>query len=208
MAAAFLTVDSALKRLQFYRLDPGAHLPASHELDRVQMQAACTLPPAYRYFLSTYGVGGFGTGARAALPHDCPIGNAFSLDMLFGMGSRAEWSPFGLLGSTYRGVLPSALLPIATDPGGNLLLLRCGADEILAWDHEHRELSPAQIDQAIKELAAGGLPTDQYDLGQLILMWERLHPEAVRNPTGHGNLWPVASSFESLLSGLQAHPDY
>jgi hypothetical protein len=70
---------------------------------------------------------------------------------------------------------------------------------VFAWDHEHRELTQDAVEHLIKELESGGLDVQQYDLGQLILMWEKLHPELISNPTGHGNLYRVADSFSELL---------
>lgn len=78
---------------------------------------------------------------------------------------------------------------------------------MFAWDHEHRELTQDAVEHLIKELESGGLDVQQYDLGQLILMWEKLHPELISNPTGHGNLYWVADSFSELLKKAKPHPN-
>jgi hypothetical protein len=201
-------IDNQLKRLKFYRLDESASLPAKIELDRLQMTFGCTLPADYRYFLTTYGPGGFGSGGLIELPDGCPIGRHFSVDIIYGIGASDDWNPFSLLQSTYGELLPREFLPIASDPGGNLLLLQCGSQFIHAWDHEHRELDDKSINQMIEELQTGGVNVREYTLGQLILTWEKLHPNLVKNPTGHSNLYHVADSFIQLLERFKPHPDY
>lgn len=201
-------IDQVLRILKFYQLDKAIHLPEEIDLDRIQMQFGCTLPVDYRYFLTTYGPGGLGVGGLAPLRVDSPLGRNFSVDILFGVGARDDWNPFSLMESTYAKVLPERYLPIASDAGGNLLLLQCGPRAVFAWDHEHGELNDREVERMIKELEVGGLNVDQYDLGQLILMWENLHPELVHNSSGHGNLYPIADSFLQLLKCLQPHPDY
>jgi len=208
MASPFPFIDQALRRLRFYQLDKAVRLPADIDLDRLQMQAGCTLPADYRYFLTAHGPSGLGAGGIVGLPEGCPIRPHFSVDILYGVGARDDWDPFALLWSTYDGVVPGGYLPIATDPGGNLLLLQCGVGAIFAWDHEHRELSQAAVQQAVNELEAGGLDVRNYDIGRLLLMWENERPERIDNPTGHGNLYRVAESFSKLLEQLKPDPDY
>jgi len=70
-----------------------------------------------------------------------------------------------------------------------------------------RELTQDAVEHLIKELESGGLDVQQYDLGQLILMWEKLHPELISNPTGHGNLYRIADSFSELLKKAKPHPN-
>lgn len=202
MSSPFPAIDQALQRLRAYQLDTAARLPDDIELDRLQMQIGCTLPTDYRYFLTSHGPGGLGVAGSVPLPDHSALGARFDVDILYGVGARDDWDPFSLLQSTYGGVIPDGYLPIANDPGGNLLLLQCGTGAIFAWDHEHRELDFETVERRIQELEAGGLDVSQYDLGQLILMWEHLHPELVENATGHGNLYPVADSFGQLLERL------
>jgi hypothetical protein len=201
-------IDQALQRLHYHSLEKQVRLPAPHELDRLQMEYGCTLSTDYRYFLSHYGPGSFEGSGLLLLPSGSPIGTTFTVDIIYGVGGRKNWDPFALLASTYEQQLPPHYLPIATDPGGNLLLLACGADKIFAWDHEHRELSNNVLDDMINELAAGGLEVEKYDIAQIILMWENIHPERIKNPSGHGNLYPVADSFAQLLQSIRPHPDY
>jgi hypothetical protein len=192
-------IDRALARLEYYALDRSWRPPAVEALQRMQIETPCTLAADYAGFLSRYGPGGFGAGGFVNLPDDCPIGTRFEVDILFGVGSRDSWNPFHLAAETYEGHLPASYLPIATDPGGNLLVCACGSGAVYAWDHEHRELSPGDLDRIAAAAAAAGLDPSRLDLGQLIMFWETRNPTAVRNPTGHGNLYAVANSFTELL---------
>jgi len=196
-------IDRALARLEFYPLDRSWRPPAADALARMQVEAACTLATDYAGFLSRYGPGGFGAGGFVDLPEGCPIGARFEVDILYGIGCRDSWNPFHLAAETYEGHLPALYLPIATDPGSNLLVCACGSGAVFAWDHEHRELSPADLDRIAAEAAAAGLDPSRLDLGQLILFWESRNPTAVRNTTGHGNLYAVAGSFTELLANTR-----
>jgi hypothetical protein len=194
-------IDQALARLDYYALDRSWRAPAPDSLARLQVEAACTLATDYAAgFLSRYGPGGFGGGGFVDLPKACPIGARFNVDILYGVGSRDSWNPFYLAAETYQSHLPAFYFPIATDPGGNLLVCACGSGAVFGWDHEHRELRPADLDRIAAEAAAVGLDPSRYDLGQLITFWETRNPTAIRNPTGHGNLYPVAGSFTELLA--------
>jgi hypothetical protein len=196
-------IGRALARLEYYPLDRSWQTPATNSLARMQVEAACTLAADYAGFLSGYGPGGFGAGGFVDLPAGCPIGARFNVDILYGVGSRASWNPFSLAAATYQGQLPASYLPIATDPGGNLLVCACGSGAVFAWDHEHRELSAADLDRITAEAAAAGLDPSRLDLGELIVFWESRNPTAVRNPTGHGNLYAVSRSFTELLANTK-----
>jgi hypothetical protein len=193
-------IDRALLRLEYYPLDQSWRPPAPESLASMQVEAACALAADYADFLSRYGPGGLGAGGFVNLPEGCPIGGRFNVDILYGVGSRKSWNPFYLAAATYQSHLPVSYFPIATDPGGNLLVCVCGSGAIFAWDHEHRELSPADVDRIVRDIAAAGLDASRYDLGRLITFWETRNPTAIRNPTGHGNLYPIAASFTELLA--------
>jgi len=193
-------IESALTRLDFYQLDAAWRPPEADALAKLQVEAACTLAADYAGFLLRHGPGGFGAGGFVRLPQGCPIGTLFNIDIIYGVSARKSWNPFYLAAKTYQSQLPPSYFPIATDPGGNLLVCACGSGAIFAWDHEHRELNPADLDRIAQFAAGAGLDPSAYDLGQLIMFWETGNPAATRNPTGHGNLYPVAATFAELLT--------
>lgn len=196
------TITALLEKLAFFALDPEARRATPAAIASLQVEHGCTLGEDYAWFLAHYGPGGFAAGALAPLPPGNPLGSTFDVDLVYGLGSRREWDPFQLKATTYRGQMPSIYLPIAADPGGNQLLMRCGDGTIHAWDHEHRELSAEQIDAIIDEMERSDLDVSRYDLGQIILMWEHAHADEIGNPSGHGNIHPVAASFGDLLAML------
>jgi len=132
------------------------------------------------------------------------------MEVFLGLGDDPAWDIAALALDTYEGQIPEGWVPIALDPGGNLLLL--GSDDvgsrIFAWDHEHSELSQVQVDAAIEQLRDDGVPVEKFDLAQLILLWETRFPYAVAAPTGHGNIYIIADTFTDLVrGGHSARPD-
>jgi hypothetical protein len=205
MATNYSNIDAALQRFGFYRLDPSAPLP---NRDAVMAEAAIAgfvLPDDYAYFCSCYGAGAFDRHAMLPLPAGCPLGPDFRLDILYAIGARDDCNPLALLNETYQDRLPPALLPIGTDPGGNLLLL--GTEHgtgIHVWDHEHRELADGEFDRRCADLRRIGIDVEHLDVDQLLLMWEQTFPDRVESPSGHGNLYRVTASFSDLCDALQA----
>jgi hypothetical protein len=203
MANGYPQIDDAMRRLAFKEIEPHGPLPTRDTiLDRAAALAVAA-PDDYLYFLTTYGPGAFSTTAVIDLPAGNPLGKVFMVDILYGPGGREDWDPFELCESTYEGVLPDGMLPIATDPGGNLLVLDASG-HTFAWDHEHRELAPDALDRIDADLRNANVDTSEYDVGQLIQIWESMFPDRVTNPTGHGNLYQVADTFSAFCAALRA----
>jgi hypothetical protein len=196
-------IDAAMARLGFHAIVSHGPLWSG---DAVLVSAAAlgvSVSDDYVHFATVHGPGAFDVRTVVDLAASTPIGSSFAVDILYAPGSRPDWDPFHLLEATYDGQLPARMLPIGTDPGGDLLLLdREG--RVLAWDHEHRELSDDALDAMARDLRATGVEVESYDVGQLILMWEDAHRERVPSPTGHGNLYAVAASFAEFCSSLRA----
>ena len=196
-------VEAAITCFGFYPLAPRAPRPTPDALRQQAAQAGIALPEAFIAFSSEHGAGAFEQRVGVALPAGCPLGPFFIVDILYAAGAPEDWDALALRDDTYDGRLPLAALPIATDPGGNLLLLTPESGAIYAWDHEHLELDDAALDHRVADLAADGVPVDEHDIDQLVLMWEERHPGQVANPTGHGNLYLVAESYEALLGEMR-----
>lgn len=203
MADDHLQIDAALRRLAFYRLEPDAALV---DRDAAKAEAAATgfaLPDDYAWFCSAHGAGAFGEHAMLPLPPECPLGPELRVDILYAIGAAEDWNPLALAVDTYLDRLPPGLLPIGTDPGGNLLLLGSqGRAGVYAWDHEHRELAGGELDRRIANLRSAGVDTQQLDLDQVLLLWEQTFPARVANPSGYGNLYRIAGSFADACAAL------
>ena len=152
-------LDDAAKRLDLYRLEPKAALPDEQAVRRKAAAAGFpTLPDDHVDFCCRFGASAFEKRAVLPLPADCPLGDQFWVDILYAIGAKTDWDPVDLFQSTYAGRLPEKMLPIGTDPGGNLLLLgiedRAG---VYVWDHDHRELARGEFDRRVADLRARGI---------------------------------------------------
>ena len=204
MAKTFSEFDDAARRLRWYRLDPQAPLPDEARVRALARARGFELPDDYVDFCCRFGAGAFDETAMLDLPAGCALGRAMWLDVLWTVeAGPSQWDALRQFTDTYANRLPRQLLPVGTDPGGNLLLL--GAAEragVYAWDHEHRELRPGELQQRIAALAGRGIATGALDVDQLLRTWEEQFPQQVGNATGHGNLYRVADSFAAAISAL------
>lgn len=197
-------IDATLARFGFYPLAPRAPRPSPEAIRGMATQAGLRLPEPFVAYSAAYGAGAFGQRVGLALPPGCPLGTEFVVDILYAAGAPEDWDALALRDDTYAGRLPFLAIPIATDPAGNLLVMTpAGQDTIYAWDHEHLDMDPGAVDHLITDLAREGVPVEEHDLDQLILLGEGRFPERVGNPSGHGNLYRVAESYEALFEGLR-----
>lgn len=203
MASSPYSIDSAAMRLGLYRMEPQASLLAAAQVHQRAAMLGLALPADYVDFCSRFGAAAFERTAVHALPPNCPLGPWFWVDLLYAVGASAQWDPLALWQRGLADRLPAKMLPIGSDPGGNLLLLGCGGREgLYAWDHEHSELAPGELQSRTASLRAAGVDTSILDLDQILLQWELEHPGAVSNPSGHGNLYALAPSFDTLCAQL------
>jgi hypothetical protein len=203
MADDYPEIDAVLQRLGFYRLEPDRPLSCREVAAAEAAAAGFALPDDYAWLCGAHGAGAFDQHAMLPLPSNCPLGPAFRLDIVYAVGASDDWNPLALAADTYLDRLPSGCLPIGTDPGGNLLLLsvedRAG---IYAWDHEHRELADGELDRRSADLERAGVDVQRLDLDQLLLLWDRMFPDRVGNPSGHGNLYWITNSFADACAAL------
>lgn len=200
-------IETALARFGFYPLAPHALRPGIDRLRQLAQQQGVRLPDDFIRFSAAHGAGAFSERVGIALPAGCALGPVFVIDILYAAGAAEDWDTLALADDTYAGRLPFDALPLATDAGGSLLVIAPGgAETIFAWDHEHRELDEHAIDRIVAALAADGVPVEEHDLDQLIRLWEERFPGEVRNPSGHGNLYPVAASYADLFAQLRPVP--
>lgn len=203
MATTFTELDAAAARMDAYRLEPGAALPSPSQVLAAAAALGLVLPDDYVDQCCRFGAMAYEKRACITLPAGCPIGEQFWLDIVFAVGAKPDRDPLVMWQNGLRYRLPEDLIPIATDPGGNLLLLGLGQRTgLFAWDHEHRELLPGEFDQRVAELRALGEPTHELDVDELLLRWELRFRDKVVNRSGHGNLYAVAPSWAQACSGL------
>jgi len=208
MATFSSTLDADLARCAFRRLPPLDPLPSAPAVEAAGRAAGLPLPADFVDFCARHGAGAFDGTVMLALPAGCALGPEFCVDMLYGVGGDPDRDALALAADTYADRLPADMVPVGTDPGGNLLLLGCGPRAgVFAWDHEHRELRPGEFDRRIDELKRIGIDVGLYDIDQLLWLWDERFPERVSNPTGYGNLYRVADSFARMGTAFVHRPE-
>lgn len=204
MSTTFPQLDDAASRLLLYRLEPQATLPTETQVRSAALALGLTLPDDYVDQSCRFGAAAFEKRACLALPEGCALGRQFWIDIVYAVAAKSDWDPLHHWSTGLRYRLPEGMLPIATDPGGNLLLLGLNEREgLFVWDHEHRELRPGEFEQRVAELRAVGEPTHELDVDELMLRWETRFADKVGNPSGHGNLYQVAPSWAEACGALQ-----
>lgn len=96
------------------------------ELGEIERRIGGPLPMLYRDFLERYGRSRFSNLASVALPDSTEV----PILTFFGGGDR---SPLLKMLDKYQESFPSGMVPMATDPFGNLFLLHAGADDGEVW---------------------------------------------------------------------------
>jgi hypothetical protein len=204
MTTNYPELDQAARRLNFRKLVHNAPLPTRDAVLARGQATGYALPDDFIDWCCRFGAGSFDHMALIALPAGTSREPDFWFETVFAIGANSDWDPLVLLESTYASRLPDHLLPVGSDPGGNLLLLgvaeRAG---VYVWDHEHTELAAGDLERRSAELASRGVDVSTLDIDRLLLHWEREFAARVSNPTGHGNLYRVADSFAQACAKLR-----
>jgi hypothetical protein len=199
-------IDEMMARLGIAPTLPGTNADGVAEFER---EIAAPLPAVYRAFLTRYG------GARPAgqieypIGEPCPWGQRGIVSHFFGLSDDPAMDIRRAALETYAGRIPDETIPIAEDPGNNLVVLGVEGmvkDKVFFWDHEHREVG-GRLDEMAAELAGAGEDLRRYDAHRLIRRWEERFPERRSKPVGSGNVYAVAESFVAFLSSLVVATD-
>ena len=204
MADDYPEIESALRRLAFYRLEPDAPLPAR---DAAAAEAAATgfaLPDDYAWFCSAHGAGAFDRHAMLPLPPGCPLGPEFRLDIVYAVGAGEDWDRWRWRAiRTSTGCLPASFRSAPTRAAISSCSARRTGLASTPGITRHRELADGELDRRIEDLRGAGIDVQQLDIDQLLLLWEQMFPDRVANPTGHGNLYGIAGSFSDACAALR-----
>ena len=198
--------EDLLRRWRLQRLDPTRRRdPTEDDLRWLEAELGAALPPDYRFFLRACGWTGFARARRFPLREAGPFGADAEVQSFLGFSSEMRRDLAFLVSEVYAEALPEGMLPIASDPHENLLLLSvaAGADDtrIWFWDRECRGLE-ARIDAMVVDLEAEGQDTVELDEDQILRRWEALFPGRRAQPAGFINVYPVAESFATFLASL------
>ena len=134
--------DDTMRRLGAFPILPATRRdPTPADLAAFEEQIGGRLPDDYREFLLKHGRMGLSTQPRFRLAEPSPLGETGSVSELLGFSTRPEHSIVGLTMDTYAGRIPDPTIPIARDPGGNLVLLGFEgpyARKVYYWDQQQR----------------------------------------------------------------------
>ncbi len=105
------------------------------EIEKFEDFFSISLPPRYKKFLEQNN-GGIPTP-------DCfdfyDESDSSILDYFFGINLKENYCDLGYNFNVFKNRIPCDLFPIASDPGGNIILIGLSGDEsgkIYFWDHE------------------------------------------------------------------------
>jgi hypothetical protein len=134
--------EEKIKYLPFRYLDEGDHKqPTEQNIKQIEDQIGYTLPPNYLDFLINYGGIAFNSYVEFPYLEACPWGDKGMIDVFFGILD----STYDLIRNfkTYRGRVPFNFLPIASDPGGNIICLEINDNNkgrVYFWDKDQEEM--------------------------------------------------------------------
>jgi len=116
--------------------------PNEADLSSLEGRLGARLPEDYRRFVARFGQGALRHGCWFAIREPCPWGQWGLVDQFLGFSADSDGSLPAITFDLFADRIPAGMLPIAEDPGGNLVLLAVAASRprgsVWFWDHEHR----------------------------------------------------------------------
>jgi hypothetical protein len=176
------------------------HIPAQLEPTETALQV--TLPAGYREFCTRYGAQRPHLTLRFPLPTGSPWGGQGTLEAIFGITDDPTLSLTAVSTLTYAGRIPDQTIPIAADPGDNLVLIGVEGlvrNQVFFWDHEHRELEQ-NVAAMAEDLEAAGDDLRHADAAAVISRWKRRFQSALDD---YDNVYRIADTFEEFLGRLR-----
>ena len=144
--------QTKIESFEYYFVEKGVCQSTDDEqFKKVEEQIGVTLPADYASFLVEYGGTTLDGGDEyVAFPYleEYPRGKIGLLNVFFGI---IPGNGYDIVDNylAYKGRMPFNLLPIANDPGGNVICLAIyGEDEgkVYFWDHEEEDV----VDEGIE----------------------------------------------------------
>ena len=134
-------IDDRMQVLGWYPVRESTRRnPSNIDLETLETAVGGRLPEDYRRFVARYGQGALRHGSWFGISEPCPWGQSAMVDEFFGFSSEPG-AGLGAFPSSFGNSVPEGMVPVATDPMGNLVLLSIDAARrpgIWFWDHEGR----------------------------------------------------------------------
>lgn len=111
----------------------------SEEVDRVEKKVGLTFPNEYREHLLKHNGGQCSPNSFSFLENGTESMSCIDWFLAIYDGEYDSLEKYIDIYKTHDKRLPSHILPIAHDPGGNLICISCGSSDrgsIYFWDHE------------------------------------------------------------------------
>jgi hypothetical protein len=143
----------------------------------------------------------FGVYVLYPIDESCPCGDDSLLSVFFGFSSREAYNIEKRL-DTYSGRMPSNFLPIASDPGGNIVVMSVSGEDrgkIYYWNHDHQELPLEQFNSMVADLKSRGINTQRMSIDVIILRWEYENRYRLNKPIGYSNTYRIADNFTAFF---------
>lgn len=129
--------DERMSELGAYYVGKGEPSPLdAQDIRRVEERLGRQLPEDYAAFLADYGCYGFDQYVAFPYLAEYPHGAEGILNVCFGIAPGSAYDLFYNY-ETFAGRVPANLLPIADDPGSNLICLALGGGDrgrVYFWD--------------------------------------------------------------------------
>ncbi|MGB1252292.1 MAG: SMI1/KNR4 family protein, partial [Candidatus Promineifilaceae bacterium] len=175
-------------------------------MDSLERKIGCVLPEDYRVFLNQFGRIAFRGHATVPI-HTLKPTQKGIVSVLFGFSTNPQSYDIRHEFQNYANRIPSNLLPIGADPGGNLFCISVTGNDkgiVYFWDHEHQENTFEQFQDRVTDLENIGINTKLLDTDQIILIWEFENQDRLPHPPGYGNMYKIAGSFEAFFNLIAA----
>jgi hypothetical protein len=134
--------DALMQKFGFYYVRDQKRQPTKAETEDLERRLGGSLPPTYADLVDEYGGTAFEKRVKFPITAPCSWGARGSVNVFFGFLDEEDVYDLRWNLNTYEGRVPRELLPIANDPGGNLVLLGIrGENEgrLFFWDHENEQ---------------------------------------------------------------------
>lgn len=114
----------------------------AEKIDFFEQLIGNKLPLNYKNFLLNYNCISFDEYVVFPFAETYPKGDVSMINVFFGFLPEDTYD-LAKNYNNYRGRMPSDLIPIASDPGGNILCIAVSEDsneKVFFWDHENEEV--------------------------------------------------------------------
>lgn len=184
--------------------------PQPHDFVRLELSVGGPLPEEYRYFLAKWGGGYFSHPTyftEAPIVESCPGGDSVIPELWYPL-VECDDSIENMI-ATYRGRIPTGVLPCARDAFGNEICLDvAGAfpGTVWFWDHEQQWLAENysdSLENAAREVDRSGVDASRFSVHDIIRAWARLHSSRWDRPADYMGMYRIADSFADLLRSLR-----